>query len=402
MTPEISERAKNLGTETAFVVSAEVNELKKKGIYPIELHIGDPDFVTPENIRGAAIKALNEGKTHYTASAGIPELKEAIANYLSKSRGIHVDPKHVVTGPGSKFVIFGAVAASTDHGVGHEILYPNPGYPVYTADVEFLGVKAIPYILHEKNDFRVDIDELKDKINENTRLLILNYPHNPTGSTLTEKDLKQISDIVLPNPRVRVLADEIYSRILYEGEFKSIASIPEMQERTIILDGFSKTYAMTGWRLGYGTIRDEGVINTFTKLSTDLFACATSFVQHAGIEALNGPQDAAKEMVETFKERRDIIVEGLNDIPGVTCKQPKGAFYAWANVTDACKRVGVADAEELRKELLYKAGVAVTADIHFGQKIQGYDYIRLSYAAANDVIRRGLRRIENYGAEHSK
>jgi aspartate/methionine/tyrosine aminotransferase len=406
MLPKISERASNLGTETAFVVSAEVKELErlKKLAFPIvKLHIGDPDFPTPKNILDAMKKAMDEGKTGYTPTAGLPEFKKAIADYTSRTRGIDVDPNHVVSSCGSKIFIMAAIHAAADYGRGHEVLFPDPGYPVYEAEAKDLGTIAVPYTLREKNGFRVDIKELESKINKKTRLLILNYPQNPTGGNLTKTDLGQIADIVLKYPDMFVLSDEIYSRILYEGDFTSIASIPGMQERTFLMDGASKTYAMTGSRLGWVSINHEKAIKKITDLATNIVACAPHYVQYGGIEALTGKQDAANKMLETYRERRDLIVKGLNNINGIKCKLPTGAFYAYPNITKFCQMVGVPDAEALRKELLYKAGVAVTADIHFGPKVKGEgEHHRFSYAASFDAINEGLRRIENYMAEHSK
>lgn len=399
MTPEISRRGKNLGTEKAFVVAKEMQELlfKDPTLDIVPFHIGQPSFDTPNNIKQAAIKAIEDGKTGYTPSAGILDARVAVAKYFSETRGINVSPDSVVLDCGSKPFIYYAVVMTTDP--GQEVIYPVPGYPIYESQITLHGAKPVPLPLREKNKFKIDIGELKSKVNENTRLLILNSPHNPTGIVLTEEDLGQIADIVLEHD-LWVLADEIYSRIVYDGPFKSIASIKGMQERTILMDGLSKTYAMTGWRLGFAA--NEKLAERLGTGVTNTTACASHMGQYATIEALTGPQDEAKKMVEKYRERRDLIVDGLNEIDGISCDSPSGAFYVWANVTEACKLIGAKDSEEFRIRLLKDAKVAVTSDNHFGGRITGEgEHNRFSYVTSTDNIEKGLWRISNYITKHT-
>jgi len=374
---------KNLGTETAFEVLAKAKALEKQGKDIVHLEIGEPDFDTPKNIKEAAVKALYSGYTHYTPSAGIPELREAIAEYISKTRNIEVDPEEVVVTPGAKPIMFFAIFACVNS--GEEVLYPNPGFPIYESVINFVGAKPVPIPLLENNDFRLDPEYVKEKITKNTKMIILNSPENPTGGVLTREDLKVIADCISNRDDVIVLSDEIYSRILYEGEHESIASLPGMKEKTILLDGFSKTYAMTGWRLGYGVMRKD-VAQKIAQLMTNSNSCTNAFVQVAGIEALRGPQDEVARMVTEFKKRREIIVSSLNNIKGITCKKPRGAFYVFPNISGT----GM-NCRQLSDYLLNEAGVAVLPGTAFGKYGEGY--LRLSFATSVENINKALERI---------
>ena len=376
---------KKLGTETAFEVLAKAKALEKQGKDVVHLEIGEPDFDTPKNIKEAAVKALYSGYTHYTPSAGIPELREAIAEHISKTRRIEVDPEEVVVTPGAKPIMFFSILACVNP--GEEVLYLNPSYPIYESVINFVDAKPVPIPLLEKNDFRLDPEYVKENITEKTKMIILNSPENPTGGVLTREDLKTIADCISNRDDVIVLSDEIYSRILYEGEHESIASLPGMKEKTIILDGFSKTYAMTGWRLGYGVMRKD-LAQKIAQLMTNSNSCTNAFVQMAGVEALKGPQDEPARMVAEFKKRREIIVSGLNNIKGITCKKPRGAFYAFPNITGT----GM-DCRKLSDYLLNEAGVAVLPGTSFGRYGEGY--LRLSFANSIENIKKALERISN-------
>lgn len=380
---ELADRMSRLGTETAFEILAKAKQLEAKGKDIIHLEIGEPDFITPRNIIDAGIKALNEGHTHYNPSAGTRELREVVAGYVSRTRNIDVNPDQVVITPGAKPIMFFGIIALVNE--GDEVIYPNPGFPIYESVINFLGAKAVPIKLREEDDFRWDIDELKKLVTDKTRLIIINSPQNPTGGILTKDDLKQIADIAISKD-IFVLSDEIYSRIIYEGEHHSIASFLGMQERTIILDGFSKTYAMTGWRLGYGVMREDLAV-LIAKLQTNSNSCTATFTQMAGIEALNGPQDEVDRMLAEFRTRRKVVVEGLNAIPRITCRTPKGAFYVFPNVKD----IGW-DVRKLSDFLLNEAGVAVLFGTSFGKYGEGY--IRISYANSVENIKEGLSRVE--------
>jgi len=391
----ISDRTRNLGTENAFVVLKEVNELYKKGKDIINFCIGQPDFDTPEYIKQGAVKAIKDGKTGYTESSGIPPLREAIAAYLSKTREIDVKPSSVVVANGAKPFIGYAILSVTDYGEGQEVLYPNPGFPIYESQIRAHGAIPLSLNLRERKRYSFEIDELERKISEKTRLLILNSPHNPTGGVLGRDDLEQIADVVKRYEDLWVLSDEVYSRMVHDGEFASISSLPGMQERTVILDGASKTYAMTGWRIGFAS--NEKLASYLATWVTNTDSCAGHPNQYAALAALTGPQDESKRMMLSFKRRRDLIVKGLNEIEGLRCISPGGAFYAWPSVTEACRLVGAEDSEDFRKRLLYDAGVAVLSDIHFGQRIKGEgQHIRFSYATSEENIREGLRRIGDY------
>ncbi|MEM2249775.1 MAG: pyridoxal phosphate-dependent aminotransferase [Candidatus Bathyarchaeia archaeon] len=378
-----AKRMASLGTETAFEVLARAKALERQGKEIIHLEIGEPDFDTPQNIKEAAVKALYAGYTHYVPAAGIPELREAIAEYISKTRKIPVDPEEVVVTPGAKPIMFFAILACVER--GDEVLYPNPGFPIYESMINFVGAKPVPIPLKEENDFRLDHEYVKAKITKKTKMIILNSPENPTGGVLTKEDLKVIADCIAKRDDVIVLSDEIYSRIIYEGTHESIASLPGMKEKTIILDGFSKTYAMTGWRLGYGVMRKD-LAEKITQLMINSNSCTCAFVQMAGVEALKGPQDSVDKMVAEFKKRREIIVSGLNNIKGITCKKPKGAFYVFPNIKEVGKT-----AKEFSDYLLNEAGVAVLPGTSFGKYGEGY--LRISFANSIENIKKALDRI---------
>ena len=378
-----ADRMASLGTETAFEVLARAKALERQGKEIIHLEIGEPDFDTPKNIKDAAVKALYGGYTHYVPAAGIPELREAIAEYISKTRKIPVDPEEVVVTPGAKPIMFFAILACVNR--GEEVLYPNPGFPIYESMINFVEAKPVPIPLKEENDFRLDHEYIKEKITKKTKMIILNSPENPTGGVLTKEDLKVIADCIAKRDDVIVLSDEIYSRIIYEGNHESIASLPGMKEKTIILDGFSKTYAMTGWRLGYGVMRKD-LAEKITQLMINSNSCTCAFVQMAGVEALKGPQDSVDKMVAEFRKRREVIVSGLNSIKGITCKKPKGAFYVFPNIKGVGKK-----SKEFSDYLLNEAGVAVLPGTSFGKYGEGY--LRISFANSIENIQKALDRI---------
>jgi aspartate/methionine/tyrosine aminotransferase len=394
--PDISRRARNLGTENAFVVLAEVNALARQGKDIISFCIGQPDFPAPDNVQEAAIRAIRGGKHGYTPSAGIDELRAAAAKYMAGMRGnLPIRAEDVVVGAGAKPFIAYAILSTTDYGAGDEVIYPNPGFPIYESQILANGARPVPIHLHEARDFAFDPLELERLITPKTKLLILNYPHNPTGGTLSKKDLEAIAAILRRHPQVWVYADEIYSRLSYASEFFSIAQLPDMVERTIVSDGASKTWAMTGWRIGFTS--NPALAPVFTRWITNTESCASQISQWAALEAITGPQDAAAMMRASFLERRDLIVGLLNKVPGVACRNPGGAFYAWPNVTEACQRIGVADSEEFRKRLLNEAGVAVLADIHFGARVPGEgQHLRFSYAASKPAIEQGVARMAEF------
>jgi aspartate aminotransferase len=393
--PAISRRANELGTENAFVVLAEVSALQRQGKDIISFCIGQPDFPTPKNIREAGIKAINEGKHGYTPSAGILELREAAANFLNRTRHINIHADDVVVGAGAKPFIAYSIVTTTDHGVGDEVIYPVPGFPIYESQIKAMGAVPVPIYLRESRNFSFDPAELEAKITPKTKLLILNSPQNPTGGIIPKKDVEAIAAILRKHPQVWVFADEIYSQLCYDGEFCSLTQFPGMIERTIICDGASKTWAMTGWRLGFAA--NKALAPVFTRWVTNTDSCASQITQWAAVEAMNGPQGDAKKMRDSFLSRRNLIVGLLNKVPGVVCQNPGGAFYAWPNVTEACKLIGAADSEEFRKRLLNEAGVAVLADIHFGPRVPNEgQHIRFSYAASNEAIEKGIARITEF------
>jgi aspartate/methionine/tyrosine aminotransferase len=370
----------SLGTETAFEVLAKAKALERQGKEVVHLEIGEPDFDTPKNIKEAAVKALYAGYTHYTPAAGIPELREAIAEYVAETRRIDVTPDEVVVTPGAKPIIFFSILGYVNP--GEEVLYVNPGFPIYESVINFIGAKAVPIPLLEERDFRLDPDFVKENITKKTKMIIINSPENPTGGVLTKDDLKAIADSVAKRDDILVLADEIYSRIIYEGEHESIASLQGMKEKTIILDGFSKTYAMTGWRLGYGVMRKDFAPKV-TQLMINSNSCTSAFTQMAGVEALRGPQDKAEKMVQEFQRRREVIVSGLNGIEGISCKKPHGAFYVFPNI----KKTGI-NCRELQDLLLNRAGVATLSGTSFGKYGEGY--LRLSFANSVENIKKAL------------
>lgn len=393
--PALSKRAASLGTENAFVVLAEVNALIRAGKDVISFCIGQPDFPTPTHIQDAAVAAIRGGKHGYTPSAGIDELRAAAAASMSRLRGLDISPDEVVVGAGAKPFIAYAIASVTDHGAGDEVIFPVPGFPIYESQCLANGAVPVGLPLRESRRFAFDPDELASRITPKTRLLILNTPHNPTGGLLTRADLEAIAEVLRRHEQVWVYADEIYSKLVYDGEFTSIAALPGMRERTIISDGASKTYAMTGWRIGFTANR--ALAPVFTRWITNTESCATQISQWAAVQALNGRQDEADAMRERFRARRDLIVRLLNEVPGFRCASPGGAFYAWPNVTEACALIGAADSEQLRKRLLHEAGVAVLADIHFGPRVAGDgQHIRFSYAASEAAIESGVARIADF------
>lgn len=389
---KLAHRLTQLGTENAFEVLNEVNRLKTAGRDIISFAIGEPDFDTPEHIKQAGITAIQDNFTHYSPSAGILPLREAIAGYIAKTRNLCVNHDEVVVTPGGKPIIYYVLHALVDP--GDEVIYPNPGFPIYESVIRFTGGIPVPVPILEERDFSIDTAELEKLITPKTKLIILNSPHNPTGGMLTAKDLAHIADLARRHD-LWVLSDEIYSRITYGGTFGSISSLPGMQERTIILDGFSKTYAMTGWRLGYGVMNKELAVH-IARLITNCESCTNTFVQLGGLEALTGPQDFVNGMVDEFKARRDLIAAGLNSIPGFSCKIPNGAFYVFPNVTEACRRLGLPDSKALQQHLLYNANVAVLPRSAFGKRNSGetQEYLRFSYATSCDSIAEGLERIE--------
>ncbi len=372
-----------LGTETAFEVMVKAKALEAQGKDVVHLEIGEPDFNTPANISQAAIKAIQEGWTHYGPAAGLPELRKAIAEYISRTRKIEVVPDEVVVTPGGKPIIFFPILALIQE--GDEVIYPNPGFPIYESMINFAGGKAVPLSIKEENNFTIDVNELKSKINSKTKLIIINSPANPTGGVFTKKDVQDIADIV-KNYNCYIMSDEIYSRIMYGYEHYSISSLPGMKERTIILDGFSKTYAMTGWRAGYG-VMPKDLAAMVAKLMTNSNSCTNSFVQRACVEALQGSQAEVDKMVAEFQKRRDFIVDGLNKIKGFSCKKPLGAFYVFPNI----KQTGM-DSKKLADYLLNEGGVAALSGTAFGEYGQGY--LRFSYANSIENIAKALEKID--------
>lgn len=388
----LSRRAESLGTENAFVVLAELNRLQQQGQDIISFCIGQPDFPTPALVQDAAIEAIRAGRHGYTPSAGIDELREAAAQSMARARGINIAAADVVVGAGAKPFIAYAIASVTDYGVGDEVIYPVPGFPIYESQIVVKGAVPVALPLRESRGFAFDPSELERRISPRTKLLILNTPHNPTGGLLGRAELEAIAAVLRRHPQVWIYADEIYSRLVYDGEFVSIASLPGMQERTIIADGASKTYAMTGWRIGY--VANRRLAPVFTRWITNTESCASQISQWAALAALTGPQDEAERMRDAFRRRRDLIVGQLNQVPGFACASPGGAFYAWPNVTQACEMVGAADSEALRQRLLLEAGVAVLADTHFGPRVAGEgQHIRFSYATSESAIEEGAARL---------
>lgn len=371
-----------LGTESAFEVLAKAKSLEAQGRDIIHLEIGQPDFSTPMNVCEAAFKAMKDGHTGYCPSAGLPEFREVVAHHISETRGVDIHPDEVTVTPGAKPIIFFTILALIDE--GDEVIYPEPGFPVYESVIDFIGGKAVPLALREEVDFRFRIDDLINAISDRTKLLILNSPQNPTGGTLTETDLNAIAELAEKH-NFYILTDEVYSRLLYEGSHKSVISLPGMKERTILIDGHSKTYAMTGWRLGYG-IAPREIADKITQLTINSNSCTATFTQIAGIEALTGPQNFVSEMVAEFRIRRDTIVDGLNAIEGISCVKPLGSFYVFPNVTQLSL-----SCEALADYLMDEVGVALLPGTAFGK--YGDGYLRLSYANSLDNINDALSRI---------
>jgi aspartate aminotransferase len=383
---QLARRMSRLGTETAFEVLNKARALERQGKSIIHLEIGEPDFDTPANVIDAGIDALRKGWTHYGPSAGLPDLRQALAEYVSRTRGVTVTGDEVVVVPGGKPIIFFTILALIDE--RDEVIYPNPGFPIYESMIQYVGGRAVPIHLKEERDFSLDVDELSALINDRTRLIILNSPQNPTGGVLGRRDIEQIA-AVIGDRNIMVLSDEIYSRLLFDsGQHFSIMSVPGMQERTILLDGFSKTYAMTGWRMGYGVMRPDLALH-MTRLMTNSNSCTASFTQVAGIEAITGDQSSVDHMRDEFQRRRDMFVAGLNKIKGFSCRLPKGAFYAFPNIKQTgWKSKALADA------LLEQAGVAALSGTAFGEFGEGY--LRFSVANSLENLQSALDRIDQW------
>ena len=381
---QLARRMSRLGTETAFEVLNKARALERQGKSIIHLEIGEPDFDTPSNVVEAGVDALRKGWTHYGPSAGLPELRQALAEYVGRTRGVKVTSDEVVVVPGGKPIIFFTILSLIDE--GDEVIYPNPGFPIYESMINYVGGRAVPIHLREERDFSLDVDELAALINDRTKLIILNSPQNPTGGILERREVEQIANAI-GDRNILVLSDEIYSRLLFDGEQHfSIMSVPGMQERTILLDGFSKTYAMTGWRMGYGVMRPDLAAHV-TRLMTNSNSCTASFTQIAGIEAIGGDQSSVDQMRDEFQRRRDAFVAGLNKIKGFSCRLPKGAFYVFPNITKTgWKSKPLADA------LLEQAGVAALSGTAFGAFGEGY--LRFSVANSLENLEQALERID--------
>ena len=382
----LARRMARLGTETAFEVLNKARALERQGKSIVHLEIGEPDFDTPANVVEAGIDALRKGWTHYGPSAGLPELRQALAEYVGRTRGVNVSSDEVVVVPGGKPIIFFTILALIDE--GDEVIYPNPGFPIYESMIHYVGGRAVPIQLREERDFSLDLNELASLINDRTRLIILNSPQNPTGGVLERPDIEKIAKLI-GDRNIMILSDEIYSRLLFDGgRHFSIMSVPGMQERTILLDGFSKTYAMTGWRMGYGVMRPD-LAAQVTRLMTNSNSCTASFTQVAGIEAIRGDQSSVDHMRDEFQRRRDLFVAGLNKIKGFSCRMPKGAFYVFPNITKTgWKSKPLADA------LLEQAGVAALSGTAFGEFGEGY--LRFSVANSLENLQQALDRIDEW------
>jgi len=379
----LAERMSRLGTETAFEVLNKARALERQGKEIIHLEIGEPDFDTPKNVVEAGAAAMRSGWTHYGPSAGLPDLRQAIADEVSRTRGINVKSDEVVVVPGGKPIIFFTLLALADE--GDEVIYPNPGFPIYESMINYLGAKAVPVRLHEEKDFSLDVDELAALITDRTKLIILNSPQNPTGGVLSRQDIHDIAEAI-GDRNIMVLSDEIYSRLIFEGEHYSIMSVLGFKDRTILLDGFSKTYAMTGWRMGYGVMRAD-LATHMTRLMTNSNSCTASFTQIAGVEAIRGDQSSVDHMRSEFQSRRDAFVAGLNRIKGFSCRLPKGAFYVFPNVTQTGWK-----SKKLADTLLEEAGVACLSGTAFGEYGEGY--LRFSVANSLENLNKALERID--------
>jgi aspartate/methionine/tyrosine aminotransferase len=379
---QFADRMSRLGTESAFEVLVRARALEAQGRDVVHLEIGEPDFDTPQHIVEAGKKALDQGFTHYGPTAGLPEFREAIAQYVAQTRDIAVKPEQVVVTPGAKPIMFYALLALAQ--AGDEVIYPNPGFPIYESVIRFVEATPVPITLREERGFSLDVEELRSLVTDRTRLIILNSPQNPTGGILPPEDLQAIAEIAVQHG-IPVLADEIYSRLVYDGVCHSITAYEGMQELAIILDGFSKTYAMTGWRLGYG-VMPEALARQMTLLAVNSNSCTATFVQRAGLAALQGPQEPVAAMLAEFRRRRDFFVAGLNDIPGLSCAMPRGAFYAFPNISEVSR-----SASEMADFMLQEGGVACLAGSDFGAYGEGY--LRFSYANSLENLSRALERI---------
>ena len=383
---QLASRMSRLGTETAFEVLNKARALERQGRSIIHLEIGEPDFDTPANVIEAGVNALRSGWTHYGPSAGQPELRQTIADYVARTRNVKVAPEEVVVVPGGKPIIFFTILSLIDE--GDEVIYPNPGFPIYESMIQYVGGKAVPIQLREARDFSLDVDELATLISDRTKLIILNSPQNPTGGILKRREIEQIAQIV-GDRNLMILSDEIYSRLLFDGEQHfSIMSLPGMQERTILLDGFSKTYAMTGWRMGYGVMRPD-LAAQMTRLMTNSNSCTASFTQVAGVEALRGDQSSVDHMRDQFQHRRDVFVAGLNKIKGFSCRMPKGAFYVFPNIQQTSWQ-----SKPLADALLEQAGVAALSGTAFGAFGEGY--LRFSVANSLENLNEALNRLDQW------
>ena len=383
--PGLADSLERLGTETAFSVLARARELEREGREVIHLEIGEPDFDTPLHIREAAAAALRAGETHYCPSAGIPELREEAARYLSTSRSVSVDPANVLVGTGAKPFLFFTILATCN--AGDEVVYPDPGFPIYESAIRWAGATPVALPLLEERDFAFDIADLESRLSPRTKLVILNSPQNPTGGALSPEETETAAAL-LADSGAWVLSDEVYSQMVYDGEFASVASHPGLLERTILLDGLSKTYAMTGWRCGFAAV-PEPLVDPLVRFFVNSTSCVPPFVQFAGVAALSGPQDEPRMMVEEFRARRELVVAGLNELPGVSCRVPRGAFYAFPNVAEV-----PLDADVLTDRLLQEAGVAVLAGSAFGRV--GADNLRISYANSRENLARALERMGDF------
>ena len=383
--PGLADSLERLGTETAFSVLAHARELEREGREVIHLEIGEPDFDTPLHIREAAAAALRAGETHYCPSAGIPELREEAARYLSTSRSVSVDPANVLVGTGAKPFLFFTILATCNP--GDEVVYPDPGFPIYESAIRWAGATPVALPLLEERDFAFDIADLESRLSPRTKLVILNSPQNPTGGALSPEETETAAAL-LADSGAWVLSDEVYSQMVYDGEFASVASHPGLLERTILLDGLSKTYAMTGWRCGFAAV-PKPLVDPLVRFFVNSTSCVPPFVQLAGVAALSGPQDEPRAMVEEFRARRELVVAGLNELPGVSCRVPRGAFYAFPNVAEV-----PVDADVLADRLLQEAGLAVLAGSAFGRI--GADNLRISYANSRENLARALERMGDF------
>lgn len=385
-TLRLASRMNNLGTETAFEVLAKARELERQGRTIVHLEIGEPDFTTPDHIIEDAVNHLRSGMTHYGPSAGLPDVRESIARYVAGTRGVEVTPDRIVITPGAKPIMFFAILALIEQ--GDEVIYPNPGFPIYESAIRFFGGTPVPIPLREENDFRLDIEELMGLVTERTKLIIINSPQNPTGGILTRADLEAIGRLAVERD-IYLLSDEIYSQIVYDGEFQSVLhAVPEALDHVILLDGMSKTFAMTGWRLGWGVMRPD-LAAAVAKLQTNSNSCTATFSQMVIPGALFGPQEPVENMRQEFKRRRDAIVEGLNSIDGITCRKPAGAFYVFPNI----KELGMTS-KEVADRILQEANVAALAGTSFGKHGEGY--LRFSYANSIENINSGIGQIRDW------